>query len=205
MSRRFSPKAIIITIVVINAIAFIIFGIITSQNANKENQNEKLTILAEKESKISDLIDKVDEYAAMGGEFTEIKNPVKPCKVFIVQNNFTPGVAQTPAEGFIYSPIYFGLPEELQAKSPAELNTLVQLNIFEVATGKYTSGDNAYTLHTRMTIIDMTTQEVIYYTDIIQEPFTNPTNDSQLHRQIPKYDIIALIEDLAGDKASIEE
>lgn len=198
MSRRSSSKAIIITIVVINVIAFIAFGIITSQNANRESQNKKAAILAEKESKISDLINKVDEYAAIKGEFTETKSPVKPCKVFIVQNNYTPGVEQTPDEGYIYSPIYYELPEALQAKSVAELNTLVQLNIYEVATGKYSSGDTAYTLHVKMTIIDMTKNEVIFYTDNIQQPFTNITDDSQLHRQIPKYDIIATIENLAG-------
>jgi len=198
MIRQGSPKSIINAIVVLGLIAFIAFAVNACQVASNDSQNEKESILAEKESEISGLIDKVDEYSAIGGEFTEIKNPVTPCKVFIVQNNFTPGVAQTPDEGYIYSPIYFELPEELQAKSTAELNTLVQLNIFEVVTGKYTNGDNAYTLHTKMTIIDMTKNEVIFYTDIIQKPFTNITNDSQLHREIPKYEIIARIEDLAG-------
>ncbi|NTW71691.1 MAG: hypothetical protein HGA49_05555 [Eubacteriaceae bacterium] len=198
MSRRSRPKAIIITIVVISVIAFIAFGIITSQNADIENQNKKAALLAEKELKISDLINKVDEYAAIKGEFTEIKSPSKPCKVFIVQNNFTPGLAQTPDEGYIYSPIYYELPEEIQAKSASELTTLVQLNIFEVATGKYSNGDTAYTLHVKMTIIDMTKSEVIFYTDLVQQPFTNVSNDSQLHRQIPEYEIIARIEDLAG-------
>lgn len=198
MSTRSNPKAIIITIVVISIIAFIVFGVVTSQNASIESQNKKAAILAEKESKISDLIGKVDEYAAIKGESTERKSPVKPCKVFIVQNKYTPGVAQTPDEGYIYSPIYYALPEELQAKSAAELNTLVQLNIYEVATGKYTSGESAYTLHVEMTVIDMTKSEVILHTSSILEPITNPTNKDQLHRQIPEYEIIATIEDLAG-------
>jgi len=183
---------------VIGLIAFIVLTINACQVASNDSQNAKESIRVEKELEISGLIAKVDEYAAIGGEFTEIKNAVTPCKVFIVQNNFTPGVAQTSDEGFIYSPINFELPEELQAKSPAELNTLVQLNIFEVATGKYSNGHKSYTLHTKMTIIDMTKNEVIFYTDIIQKPFTNITNDSQLHREIPEYEIIAWIENLAG-------
>ncbi|SHJ51612.1 hypothetical protein [Parasporobacterium paucivorans] len=185
-------------IAILGLVAFVAIAVNACQVSSIDTQTEKETILAEKESEIRDLIDKVDEYAVIGGEFTEIKNPVTPCKVFIVQNNFTPGVAQTPDEGYKYSPIYFELPEELQAKSAAELNTLVQLNIYEAVTGKYTNGDNAYTLHTEMTVIDMTKNEVIYFADIVQKPFTNITDDSQLHRQIPEYEIIARIEDLAG-------
>ncbi|MFO7611557.1 MAG: RCC1 domain-containing protein, partial [Clostridia bacterium] len=198
MSRQRNPKSIFHAMVVLGLILAIALSANACQFSMNDIKTEKELLLAEKESQISGLIDKVDEYAAMGGEFTGFKDAVKPCKIFIVQNNFTPGAEQPSDDEYIYSPIYFMLPEVLQAKSPDELNTLVQLNIFEVATGKYTNGANAYTLHTKMTIIDTTKNEVIFYTDIIQEPFTNITNDSQLHREIPKHEIIFRLEDLAG-------
>ncbi len=198
MGGRKSVKNVIIAVVVVGIIAFIAAAVTSNTLETDTRQKEAATALADKEAQIADLIAKVDEYAALGGEFTERKSPATPCKVFIVQNNFTPGVAQTPDEGFTYSPIYFDLPEELQAKSPEELNTIVQLNIFEVITGKYTSGNSAYTLHVEMTVIDTTKSEVIFHNKTILEPITNPTNDDQLHRQIPKYEIIAMIEDLAG-------
>ena len=84
----------------------------------------------------SDLIGNVDAYAAIQGVIAESAVPT-PAKVFIIENDES--VEEGAGEKYVYSTHYLDLPEELQAKSDAEMNVLVKLRSYYMETGTYSS------------------------------------------------------------------
>ncbi|MEI6603122.1 MAG: hypothetical protein WCL54_06505 [Clostridia bacterium] len=118
------------------------------------------------ESKIKDLIANVPQYAAMKGDYK--KAPVKqPPKFFIVQNDFDDTDKNNE---FIHSPAYFSLPKDLQATSVSDLNTLVQLNIYQKPTGKYTDGALSITEYVDILVFDLASGNVIAKKTLSDDP-----------------------------------
>jgi hypothetical protein len=57
--------------------------------------------------------------------------------------------------------IYFDLPEDLVAKTPEEVGTIIWLNWGEVLVGRYTDGAGGYRIICEVTIIDKANSEII--------------------------------------------
>jgi len=57
--------------------------------------------------------------------------------------------------------IYFDLPEELMAKSPEEVSTIIWLNWGEVLVGRYTDGAGGYRIICEVTIIDKAKSAIV--------------------------------------------
>ena len=92
----------------------------------------------------SDLIGNVDAYAAIQGVLVESAAPT-PAKVFIIENDES--VEEGAGEKYVYSPHYLDLPEELKAKSDAEMNVLVKLRSYYMETGTYSFHRNILSLY----------------------------------------------------------
>ena len=110
----------------------------------------------EKEKQIQPLIDNISQYASMTGEVAAGK-PQTPMKVFIIQNEIDDW-SHTDTGKYICSPIYFDLPEELKAKTPEELNTLIKLKYYYVL---IQGRGKIYDAQVDITVIDIASGKII--------------------------------------------
>jgi cytoskeletal protein RodZ len=136
----------------------IMIGIVWGQTkcwTNTENKAKDL---------VKDLIANIDKYSEMEGEYVE-GVPQKPTKYFIIENT-----DPNKPQAYEWSPQNSTLPEELQAKSVEELNTLVRLQIYHAVTGKYEDGSLAYTEYADVTVFDMKTGNIIAKTTLSAPP-----------------------------------
>lgn len=142
----------------------------------------------------SDLIGKVDEYAAIQGVPTESPAPA-PAKLFMIENDesveSSEGIGD---EKYVYASLYFDLPEELQAKSDAEMNVLVKLRKYYQVTGTYSNGGNAYTRYVAIEILDKAAGTLIYQETLIgSAPFSISEKESSGYGYVPEYQVLEKI------------
>lgn len=176
-------------------IGLVIALILTNIRISRENEE-----LEKKKAAIGALISKTDEYAAMRGAFIK-RDPQKPCKMFIIQNEQTDAGSVPPAEiEYFVSDYNFSLPEEFQAKTPEELNTLVRLYFEEKETGYYTVKDPAYTQYLQITVFDTATGDIIDTASFEGPPdmFLDRVDESKAHGKILPARIEKYLKDLAG-------
>lgn len=139
----------------------------------------------------SNLIGNVDAYAAIQGVLAEAAAPT-PAKVFIIENDES--VEEGAGEKYVYSPHYFDLPEELQAKSDAEMNVLVKLRSYYMETGTYSNEGIAYTRYVQITILDRAAGTIIHEETIIgSAPFSISENQSAGYGYVTEYQVLEKI------------
>ncbi len=185
-----------LTILLILFIIGLIIALIINNNRLSKLNDE---LLLKKEA-ISSLISKTDEYAAMEGT-ADKREPKKPCKMFVIQNEQTDANEVKPAEITYYVSDYnFSLPEELQAKTPDELNTLVRMYFEEKETGYYTVKDRAYTQYLQITVIDTATGDIIDEAFLEGPPdmFLDRVDEKKAHGKVLAARIEKYLKDLAG-------
>jgi hypothetical protein len=146
------------------------------------------------ENKIKPLIDRVEEYGAMTGE-SAAQAAASPMKAFIVQNREKVG---DHGEKYEYSPLYFRIPESLRAKTPEEMNTLVQLDRHTDAAGKYTTGKTAYDRCIDVTVIDIASGKVIRTESFVGRAPTVLIGSQKPYGEWPDSLVVDLIEEMAG-------
>ena len=166
---------------------------------NSDDTNSTLDPQAVRESQItalenSDLIGKVDEYAALQGVPAEASAPA-PAKLFIIENDESIESGDgTVGDKYVYAPLYFDLPEELQAKSDAEMNVLVKLRKYYRVTGTYSNGGNAYTRYVDIAILDKAAGTLIHQETLIgSAPFTISEKESSGYGYVPEYQVLEKI------------
>ena len=168
---------------------------------NSDDTNSTLDPQAVRESQItalenSDLIGKVDEYAAIQGVPAEASAPAPaPAKLFIIENDESVESGDgTVGDKYVYAPLYFDLPEELQAKSDAEMNVLVKLRKYYQVTGTYSNGGNAYTRYVDIVILDKAAGTLIHQETLIgSAPFTISEKESSGYGYVPEYQVLEKI------------
>jgi hypothetical protein len=139
----------------------------------------------------SDLIGNVDAYAAIQGVLSESAAPT-PAKVFIIENDES--VEEGDGEKYVYSTHYFDLPEELQAKSDAEMNVLVKLRSYYMETGTYSNEGIAYTRYVQITILDRVASTIIHEETLIgSAPFSISEHQSAGYGYVPEYQVLEKI------------
>ena len=147
-----------------------------------------------REKQIRDLIANVEIYGAVKGEYSA-QAAKSPMKAFAVQNLDKAG---SNGELYEYAPLYFDLDDAIRAKTPDEMNTLIQLYRHTDATGKYTSGKTAYTRYIELTAIDMESGKVIAAETFSgAPPFTLVGNQSN-YGDWPTTEAVDFIQKLAG-------
>jgi hypothetical protein len=139
----------------------------------------------------SDLIGQVDAYAAIQGVLAEGAAPT-PAKVFIIENDES--FEEGAEEKYVYSPHYLDLPEELQAKSDAEMNVLVKLRSYYMETGTYSNEGIAYTRYVQITILDRVAGTIIHQETLIgSAPFSISEDQSAGYGYVPDYQVLEKI------------
>lgn len=141
----------------------------------------------------SDLIGNVDAYAyaAIQGVLAEAAAPT-PAKVFIIENDESG--EEGAGEKYVYSAHYLDLPEELQAKSDAEMNVLVKLRSYYMETGTYSNEGIAYTRYVQITILDRAAGTIIHEETMIgSAPFSISENQSAGYGYVPDYQVLEKI------------
>ena len=139
----------------------------------------------------SDLIANVDAYTAIQGVLAESAAPT-PAKVFIIENDES--VEEGAGEKYVYSPHYLDLPEELQAKSDAEMNVLVRLRSYYMETGTYSNEGIAYTLYVQITILDRAAGTIIHEETMIgSAPFSISEDQSAGYGYVAEYQVLDTI------------
>ena len=139
----------------------------------------------------SDLIGNVDAYAAIQGVLAESAAPT-PAKVFIIENDES--VEEGAGEKYVYSPHYLDLPEELQAKSDAEMNVLVRLRSYYMETGTYSNEGIAYTRYVQITILDRAAGTIIHEETMIgSAPFSISEDQSAGYGYVAEYQVLDTI------------
>lgn len=144
----------------------------------------------------SDLIRNVDAYASIQGVLAEAAAPM-PAKVFIIENDESVEVGA--GEKYVYSPHYLDLPEELKAKSDAEMNVLVKLRSYYMETGTYSNEGTAYTRYVQITILDRFAGTTIHQETLIgSAPFSISENQSAGYGYVPEYQVLEKIIEFFG-------
>lgn len=139
----------------------------------------------------SDLIGNVDAYAAIQGVIAEAPAP-DSAKVFIIENDES--VDEGAGEKYVYSPHYLDLPEELKAKSDAEMNALVKLRSYYMETGTYSNEGIAYTRYVQITILDRAPGTIIHQETLIgSAPFSISEDQSAGYGYVPDYQVLEKI------------
>ena len=139
----------------------------------------------------SDLIVNVDAYTAIQGVLAESAAPT-PAKVFIIENDES--VEEGAGEKYVYSPHYLDLPEELQAKSDAEMNVLVRLRSYYMETGTYSNEGIAYTRYVQITILDRAAGTIIHEETMIgSAPFSISEDQSAGYGYVAEYQVLDTI------------
>lgn len=139
----------------------------------------------------SDLIGNVEAYAAIQGVLAEGPAPT-PAKVFIIENDET--IEAGTGEKYVYSPHYLDLPEELKAKSDAEMNVLVKLRSYYMETGTYSNEGIAYTRYVQITIMDRAAGTIIHEETMIgSAPFSISEDQSAGYGYVPEYQVLEKI------------
>ena len=139
----------------------------------------------------SDLITNVDAYTAIQGVLAESAAPT-PAKVFIIENDES--VEEGAGEKYVYSPHYLDLPEELQAKSDAEMNVLVRLRSYYMETGTYSNEGIAYTRYVQITILDRAAGTIIHEETMIgSAPFSISEDQSAGYGYVAEYQVLDTI------------
>lgn len=139
----------------------------------------------------SDLVGNVDAYAAIEGMLAEGPAPT-PAKVFIIENDES--VEGDAGEKYVYSRHYLDLPEELQAKSDAEMNVLVKLRQYYMETGTYSNEGIAYTRYVQITILDRAAGTIIHQETMIgSAPFSISEGESAGYGYVPEYQVLEKI------------
>ncbi|WP_319995326.1 hypothetical protein [Trichococcus shcherbakoviae] len=139
----------------------------------------------------SDLIANVDAYTAIQGVLAESAAPT-PAKVFIIENDES--VEEGAGEKYVYSPHYLDLPEELQAKSDAEMNVLVRLRSYYMETGTYSNEGIAYTRYVQITILDRAAGTIIHEETMIgSAPFSISEDQSAGYGYVAEYQVLDTI------------
>ena len=139
----------------------------------------------------SDLIANVDAYTAIQGVLAESAAPT-PAKVFIIENDES--VEDGAGEKYVYSPHYLDLPEELQAKSDAEMNVLVRLRSYYMETGTYSNEGIAYTRYVQITILDRAAGTIIHEETMIgSAPFSISEDQSAGYGYVAEYQVLDTI------------
>lgn len=139
----------------------------------------------------SDLIANVDAYTAIQGVLAESAAPT-PAKVFIIENDES--VEEGAGEKYVYSPHYLDLPEELQAKSDAEMNVLARLRSYYMETGTYSNEGIAYTRYVQITILDRAAGTIIHEETMIgSAPFSISEDQSAGYGYVAEYQVLDTI------------
>ena len=141
----------------------------------------------------SDLIGNVDAYAyaAIQGVIAESAVPT-PAKVFIIENDES--VEEGAGEKYVYSTHYLDLPEELKAKSDAEMNVLVKLRSYYMETGNYSNEGIAYTRYVQITILDRAAGTIIHEETLIgSAPFSISEDQSAGYGYVAEYQVLGTI------------
>ena len=139
----------------------------------------------------SDLIANVDAYTAIQGVLAESAAPT-PAKVFIIENDES--VEEGAGEKYVYSPHYLDLPEELQAKSDAEMNVLVRLRSYYMETGAYSNEGIDYTRYVQITILDRAAGTIIHEETMIgSAPFSISEDQSAGYGYVAEYQVLDTI------------
>jgi hypothetical protein len=139
----------------------------------------------------SDLVGNVDAYAAIQGVLAEGPAPT-PAKVFIIENDES--IEEGTGEKYVYSPHYLDLPEELKAKSDADMNVLVKLRSYYMETGTYSNEGIAYTRYVQITIMDRAAGTIIHEETMIgSAPFSISEDQSAGYGYVPEYQVLEKI------------
>ena len=163
----------------------------SSDDAASSSDPEAISQSQISELESSDLIGNVDAYAAIQGVLAEGSAP-NPAKVFILENDET--VEEGAEEKYVYSPHYLDLPEELQAKSDAEMNVLVKLRSYYMETGTYSNEGIAYTRYVQITILDRVAGTIIHQETLIgSAPFSISEDQSAGYGYVPDYQVLEKI------------
>ena len=94
----------------------------------------------------------------------------------------------------MYSPHYLDLPEELKAKSDAEMNVLVKLRSYYMETGTYSNEGIAYTRYVQITILDRAAGTIIHEETMIgSAPFSISEDQSAGYGYVPEYQVLEKI------------
>ena len=148
------------------------------------------------EPESSDLIGNVDTYAAIQGVLAESAAPM-PAKVFNIETDES--VEDGAEEKYVYSPHYLDLPEELKAKSNAEMNVLVKLRSYYMETGTYSNEGIAYTRYVQITILDRAAGTIIHQETLIgSAPFSISEDQSAGYGYVPEYQVLEKILEFFG-------
>nr|WP_319214666.1 hypothetical protein [uncultured Trichococcus sp.] len=163
----------------------------SSDNAGSSSDPEAIRMSQISELENSDLIGNVDAYAAIQGVLAEGAVPT-PAKVFIIENDES--VDEGAGEKYVYSPHYIDLPEELQAKSDAEMNVLVKLRSYYIETGTYSNEGIAYTRYVQITILDRVAGTILHQETLIgSAPFSISEDQSAGYGYVPDYQVLKKI------------
>jgi hypothetical protein len=163
----------------------------SSDEAASSSDPEAIRETQIRELESSDLIGNVDAYAAIQGVLVEGPAPT-PAKVFIIENDES--VEEGVEEKYVYSPHYIDLPEELQAKSDAEMNVLVKLRSYYMETGTYSNEGIAYTRYVQITILDRYAGTIIHQETLIgSAPFSISEDQSAGYGYVPEYQVLETI------------
>ena len=163
----------------------------SSDNAGSSSDPEAIRMSQISELENSDLIGNVDAYAAIQGVIAEAPAP-DSAKVFIIENDES--VDEGAGEKYVYSPHYLDLPEELQAKSDAEMNVLVKLRSYYMETGTYSNEGIAYTRYVQITILDRVAGTILHQETLIgSAPFSISEDQSAGYGYVPDYQVLKKI------------
>ena len=163
----------------------------SSDEADSSSDPELIRESQISELESSDLIANVDAYTAIQGVLAESAAPT-PAKVFIIENDES--VEDGAGEKYVYSPHYLDLPEELQAKSDAEMNVLVRLRSYYMETGTYSNEGIAYTRYVQITILDRAAGTIIHEETMIgSAPFSISEDQSAGYGYVAEYQVLDTI------------
>ena len=177
----------------IMTIFFFIFSGCGSSSDETDSSSDPEAIRESQISELesSDLIANVDAYTAIQGVLAESAAPT-PAKVFIIENDES--VEEGAGEKYVYSPHYLDLPEELQAKSDAEMNVLVRLRSYYMETGTYSNEGIAYTRYVQITILDRAAGTIIHEETMIgSAPFSISEDQSAGYGYVAEYQVLDTI------------
>lgn len=163
----------------------------SSDEATSSSDPEAIRESQISELESSDLIGNVDAYAAIQGVLVEGPAP-DPAKVFIIENDES--VEEAAGEKYVYSRHYLDLPEELQAKSDAEMNVLVKVRSYYMQTGTYSNEGIAYTRYVQITILDRAAGTIIHEETMIgSAPFSISEDQTVGYGYVPDYQVLEKI------------
>jgi hypothetical protein len=163
----------------------------SSDEAASSSDPEAIMESQIRELEYSDLIGNVDAYAAIQGVLAEGPAPI-PAKVFIIENDEF--VEEGTGEKYVYSPHYFDLPEELKAKSDAEMNVLVKLRSYYMETGTYSNEGIAYTRYVEINFLDRAAGTILHQETLIgSAPFSISENQSAGYGYVADHQVLLTI------------